>query len=152
MWVGHKYVAFNLAQSLVRTAIWKHHDWFQTVYTKSLTFQQTVGPELDDTYISTAVDNYFSIEPGPRLNIKTVFSGIRISIIKKRRSWHSFTFIMSVPILIKRHLYIEKSTILFHKNSNKGHTDCVSQYQSHMHLYIYIRINFKTYMHIHETF
>ena len=45
--------------------------------------------------------------PRPRLNIKTVFPGIAISIIKMRRSLDRLIFILGITILIKRHLHIE---------------------------------------------
>ena len=46
------------------------------------------------------------VEPGPRLNIKTVFLCIGISMIKIRRSWDRLIFIMGIPILVRWHLYI----------------------------------------------
>ena len=42
-----------------------------------------------------------------RHNIKTVFPGMRISMLKIRRSWDRLIFIMGIPILVRRHLYIE---------------------------------------------
>ena len=44
---------------------------------------------------------------GSRLNIKTVFPGMEFSIIKIRRSWDSLIFIMGIPIMVRRRLYIE---------------------------------------------
>ena len=46
--------------------------------------------------------------PGPRLNIKTVFfPSMGISMLKIRRSRDCHIFNMGVPILVRRHLYIE---------------------------------------------
>ena len=42
---------------------------------------------------------------GPRLNIKNVFPGVGISIIKIRRSWDRLILIMGIPILVRWHLY-----------------------------------------------
>ena len=44
---------------------------------------------------------------GLRLNIKTVFPGMGVSIINIRRSWDRLIFIMGIPILVRLHLYIE---------------------------------------------
>ena len=44
---------------------------------------------------------------GPHLNVKTVFQGMMISIIKIRRSWDGLIFIMGISILIIWHLYID---------------------------------------------
>ena len=43
----------------------------------------------------------------PRLNIKMIFPGVVISIIKIRRSWDHLIFMMGIPILVKQHLYIK---------------------------------------------
>ena len=44
---------------------------------------------------------------GPHLNIKTVFPGIMISILKVRRPWDRLIHNMGIPILVRSHLYIE---------------------------------------------
>ena len=44
---------------------------------------------------------------GACLYIKTVFHGMGISTIKMRRSSDPLIFIMGIPILVRRHLYIE---------------------------------------------
>ena len=45
---------------------------------------------------------------GPRLNIKTVFPRyIAIPVLKIRRSRDRLVFNMGIPILVRRHLYIE---------------------------------------------
>ena len=41
------------------------------------------------------------------LNIKMVFSGMDISIIKTRQSWDCLIFIMEIPIPLRQHVYIE---------------------------------------------
>ena len=44
---------------------------------------------------------------GPRLNIKTVFPGMGIPMLKIRRSQDRLIFNMGVPILVRQHLYVE---------------------------------------------
>ena len=44
---------------------------------------------------------------GPRLNIKTVFPGTGIPMLKIRRSWNRLIFNIEIPILVRRHLYTE---------------------------------------------
>ena len=44
---------------------------------------------------------------GSRPNIKTVFPGIGIRMLKIRRSWHRLIYNIGIPILVRRHLYIE---------------------------------------------
>ena len=46
-------------------------------------------------------------EPGPRRNIKTVFPGMEIPMLKIRRSRDRLIFNMGIPILVRQHLYIE---------------------------------------------
>ena len=43
----------------------------------------------------------------PRCNIKTVFTGFGISIIKIKESWDRLILIMGIAMLIRWHLYIE---------------------------------------------
>ena len=50
---------------------------------------------------------WVAIWPGPRRNIKTVFAGVGISIIKIRRLWDRLIFKIGIPILLIRYLYIE---------------------------------------------
>ena len=45
--------------------------------------------------------------PGSHLNIKTVFPGMGIPMLKIRRSWYRLIFNMGIPILVRRHLDIE---------------------------------------------
>ena len=44
---------------------------------------------------------------GPCLNIKTVFSRYGDSYVKIRWSWDHLIFNMGIPILVRRHLYID---------------------------------------------
>ena len=44
---------------------------------------------------------------GPRLNIKTIFPGMGIPMFKIRWSRDHLIFNMGIPILVRRHLYIE---------------------------------------------
>ena len=44
---------------------------------------------------------------GPRLNMKTVFPGMGILMLKIRRSWDRLIFNMGIPILVRGYLYIE---------------------------------------------
>ena len=46
-------------------------------------------------------------EPGPCLNIKTVFLAMKIFIIQIKWSWDLLIFIMVIPILVRRYLYDE---------------------------------------------
>ena len=50
---------------------------------------------------------HYSGDPGPRLNIKTVFPGIGISMLKIRRLRDRLIFNMGIPILVRRCLYTE---------------------------------------------
>ena len=47
------------------------------------------------------------LRPGPRLNIKTVFPGMGIPMLKKGRSWDYLIFNMKNPITARRHFYIQ---------------------------------------------
>ena len=53
--------------------------------------------------------------PGPNRNMKTVFLGMWIPMLKIRRSDDRLIFNMRIPLLVRRHLYIETPT-----------ADCVS--------------------------
>ena len=75
------------------------------------------GPTLGGLHKSTS-ESYHSkniictmlaigFQPGPRLNIKTVFPGIGISMLKIRQLQDCLIFNMGIPILVKQHLYIE---------------------------------------------
>ena len=48
-----------------------------------------------------------TIPPGPCLNIKTVFLGMRIPMLKIRWSRDRLIFNIGIPILVKQYLYIE---------------------------------------------
>ena len=52
---------------------------------------------------------------GPCFNIKTIFPGVRIPIIKIRRSCDCLIFIMGIPILytLRRYCYVETTCKLF---------------------------------------
>ena len=43
------------------------------------------------------------------VNMKTVFPGMGIAMLKIRRSWDRLIFNMGIPILVRQHLYIETS-------------------------------------------
>ena len=47
------------------------------------------------------------VSPGPRLNIKTIFPGMGIPMLKIRRSRDRLIFNMGIPILVRWHLHIE---------------------------------------------
>ena len=56
-------------------------------------------------YVTISEQNFIiSMPAGPRLNIKTVFTGMGISITKIRRSWDRLIFMMEIPFLARRHL------------------------------------------------
>ena len=46
-------------------------------------------------------------DTGPRLNIKTIFPGMGILVLKIRRSWDPLIFNMGIPIMVRQYLYIE---------------------------------------------
>ena len=52
--------------------------------------------------------------PGPCINIKTVHPSMGICITKKNRSWDRLIFIMGIPILVRRRLYIETPPGLYY--------------------------------------
>ena len=56
-------------------------------------------------------------DPGPRLNIKTIFPGMGIPMLKIRRSQDRLIFKMGIPILVRRYLYIEKTEPCFNRNA-----------------------------------
>ena len=62
---------------------------------------------LGPNTLSLKISRITSELPGPRLNIKTVFPGMVISIVKIRRSWDRLIFIMGIFFIsVRRHLYI----------------------------------------------
>ena len=48
---------------------------------------------------------------GPRLNIKTLFLRYGIPMVKIRRSWDRRILNMGIPIMVRRHLYIETAPL-----------------------------------------
>ena len=64
----------------------------------------------------SAANGRIHTEPGLRLNIKTVFPGMRIPMLKTRRSRDRLIFNIGIPILARRHLYIETPPLLLHKH------------------------------------
>ena len=58
------------------------------------------------------------IRPGVGFNIKTVFLGIMIPVMKIRRLWDCLIFIMGIHILVRQLLYIE--TIPLYRIQYKG--------------------------------
>ena len=86
------------------------------------------------------IDNYWSLAllvlnaPGPRLNIKRVFLGMGIPMLKIRWLWERLIFIMGIPILVRQRLYIEKvprcfvATLLPLYNSPWASTICYKEY------------------------
>ena len=59
-------------------------------------------------------------EAGLRFNIKTVFSGMGISITQIRRSWEHVIFIMGIHILWRRYLCMEMGSKRLNNLSRKG--------------------------------
>ena len=69
----------------------------------------------------------FRIEgPGPCLIINTVFPGMGIPMLKIRRSRDRLIFNMGIPILVRRHLYIETAPW-----TNKLHTATENYWYNH---------------------
>ena len=58
-------------------------------------------------FLPWAILSHLPRRPRLRLNIKTVFRRYRDSHVKDRWSWDCLIFNMGIPILIRRHLYIE---------------------------------------------
>ena len=56
--------------------------------------------------------------PWAHLNIKMVFSGMGIYIIKIRWSWDRLIYIMEISILVRRHHYIETEPWFLHGHSS----------------------------------
>ena len=48
---------------------------------------------------------------GPHFHIKTIFPCMGIPMLKRRRSWDRLNFNMGIPILVRRHLYMETPTL-----------------------------------------
>ena len=114
---------------------------------------------------------------GHRFNIKTIFPGITISIIKIRRLWDHLFCIMGIRILVERHLYIESvpvnsaSTAKHNKlaitnyrwmtNTWNVQHQTITQYivnqnkrsndQLHLHSWLLKRINSFAYWWIHAS-
>ena len=86
------------------------------------------GHELHNTaalFISLNRGRPCTGQPGPRLNIKTVFPCMGISMLKIRRSRDRLIFNIGIPILVRRHLYnetapsgLEKSRVLKSHNES----------------------------------
>ena len=67
---------------------------------------------LIQLFIAVGIDDiiltFLVLNSGPHLNVKTVFPGMGISIMKIRLSWDSLIFIMGIPyIRVRQYLYIE---------------------------------------------
>ena len=60
----------------------------------------------------------------PPLNIKTVFPGMGISIIKMRRSWYRLTLIMGIHIMLRRHLHFETDPCTLDTEACLGRSHC----------------------------
>ena len=63
--------------------------------------------ELDFQSVHVPICLKSMSESGPRLNIKPVFPGMGIPMLKIRRSQDRLIFNMGIFILIRRHIYIE---------------------------------------------
>ena len=86
-------------------------------------------------------------QPGPRLNVKTVFPGMGISMLNIRRRWDRLIFNMGILIVVRLHFYIETSPwsprkwqerpkcyILW---SNTASPSYDAQTHRHLHLWIF---------------
>ena len=75
--------------------------------------------------------------PGPCLNIKTVFPGMGISIIKMRRSWDRVIFITGIPIPVRPCIHINTVPYSLHLRVIHGR---VAKHQSfrtfNVHLFV----------------
>ena len=68
----------------------------------------------DALALCTALHQQPKYWPGACLNIKTVFLGMGIPFIKILWLWDHLIFIMGIPTMVRRHLFIETG----HKASN----------------------------------
>ena len=59
------------------------------------------------TRLSSFIKRYIHKQPGPRLNIKTIFPVMGTPMLKIRRSRDCLNFNMGIPKLVRRRLYIE---------------------------------------------
>ena len=59
----------------------------------------------------------------PHLNIKTIFPGMGIPMLKIRRSWDRLIFNMGITILVRRHLYIDTAPMVTSVTLGQSH-DC----------------------------
>ena len=80
-------------------------------------------PYWSNVYLAKIIKSYVMEEwPGPRLNINTVFPRYWIPMLKIRRSRDRLIINISIPILVRRHLYIETAPSL-PKVANKVSND-----------------------------
>ena len=77
---------------------------------KMFPFDDVIMNVTDMTWLRLTNDSilYSHISgPGTRLIIKTVFPGIGIPMLRIRRSRNRLILNMGIPILVRRHLYVE---------------------------------------------
>ena len=70
--------------------------------------------QLSDTSSIPPMHGGFLLIPGLRRNIKTVFPRYGIPMLKISRSWDRLIFNMGIPILVRRHIYIEMTPSFWH--------------------------------------
>ena len=61
-------------------------------------------------------------ESSSHCNIKTIFPGIGIFIIKIRHTWNSIIFIMRILLLVRLQHYTETNNNIYPQTSNISHT------------------------------
>ena len=66
----------------------------------------TTAPCLREDWVPLCVSVRTS-QPEPHFNIKPVFPGMGISIMKVRLTWDRLIFIIGIAMLVRRHLFIE---------------------------------------------
>ena len=83
---------------------WKHIHDLRTLHWK---LRVVMMPTLSAVKALQPLVIQLPLWSGSHLNIKMVFAGMRISMLKIRRSQDCLIFNMGIPILVRRHLYIE---------------------------------------------
>ena len=118
---------------------WKHIHDLRTLHWK---LRVVMMPTLLAMQAVQPLMIQLALWPVPHLNIKMVFSGMRISMLKIRRSQDHLIFNMGIPILVRRHLYIETPPrfSMSYKLFIYTHTCTDGCTHACIHTYIYISI------------
>ena len=102
----------NLTHSHRRVRTETYANWGMILYPQLTLFKLNPGCALclvgsHQPYTTPLLIILSFSESGPRFKIKTVFPGMGIPMIKIRPSRDCIIFNMTIPMLVRRHLYIE---------------------------------------------